>query len=58
MTTIRRKFIALAALSMLFVPNIAYADDHSDDKDKCKVPVAQQDDECKKRPGFQTRFFN
>ncbi len=56
--TIRRRLITLAALSLLFVPNVAYADDREDDKDRCNVPAAQQDDEdCKKRRGFQTKFF-
>jgi hypothetical protein len=57
--TIRRKVVAIAALSLLLVPNVALADDNQDDKDRCNVPAAQQDEECKKRQGgFQTRFFS
>lgn len=56
--TIRRRLITLAALSLLIVPNVAYADDREDDKDKCNLPAAQQNDEdCKKHRGFQTKFF-
>lgn len=56
---IRRKLIAFAALSLLFVPQVALADDRGDGKDKCDVPAAQQDEECqdKRQGGFQTRFF-
>lgn len=58
--TIRRQIIALAALALLFVPNVARADDREGGKDKCDVPAAQQDDECKekRRGGFQAKFFS
>lgn len=56
---IRSRLIALAALALLLVPNVAHADDDGDGKDRCDVPVAQQDDDCKekRKGGFQTRFF-